>query len=102
MPHDHGQLTDVRMKDGSRRFGTLPMTVLWHTVRDHVARLRGANLSDFVCDGMTEAWIDFRYCSHNFTINDQFGEYWLFVNDPACPDQILIDVIRHFETLLGK
>jgi hypothetical protein len=102
MSHDHARLTDLRMADNSRRFATFPMAVLWYRVRDHIAELRGATLSGFLCDDVTEAWIDFRYCNHAFTINDQFGEYWLFVNDPACPDNILIDVIGHFETLLGK
>jgi hypothetical protein len=102
MSNHQARLTNLRMTDGSRLFATLPMTVLWDRVHDHVAKLEGADQSGFLCDGVTEAWIDFRYCNHAFTINDQFDEYWLFVDDPACPDEILFSVIGHFEALLGK
>jgi len=36
------ELLNVIMKDGSRQFGGLPQTVLWHKLRDHLGRLDGA------------------------------------------------------------
>ncbi len=87
--------------DGARLFAELPQTVLWYEVRDHVGALSGARLTSFLCDGITVAWIDFRYRAHTFSINDQFGEYWFFVSDPECPDEILLEVIDHFETILN-
>jgi nicotinate-nucleotide adenylyltransferase len=27
------------------------------------------------------------------------GEYWFFVEDPDCPDEILLDIVRHFDTV---
>lgn len=90
-------LLDMRMHDGSRHFGGVPQTVLWYEMRDAVGTLPGASLAGFVTDGVTEAWIDFTYANHHFSINDQFGEYWFFVDDPACPDGILIRVLKHFE-----
>ena len=94
-------LLDLRMHDGSRHFAGLPMTTLWYDVRDHVEKLSGAVLTGFVTDHVTEAWIDFTYADHQFSINDQHGEYWFFVQDPACPDAVLLRVLRHFERLLG-
>lgn len=98
-PYDPGMsaLLDLRMHSGSRQFGALPQVLDWYATRDQVARLRGARLTGFVCDGVTEAWIDFTYAGHAFSINDQFGEYWFFVDDPACPDEVLHAVLGHFE-----
>jgi hypothetical protein len=93
-------ILDYRASDGSRRFAELPQADLWYAVRDHVFDLEGAHLTGFVCDGVTEAWIDFEYCGHSFSINDQYGEYWFFVQDPTCPERVLMDVYRHFEKLL--
>ncbi|MCI0581186.1 MAG: hypothetical protein L0332_07410 [Chloroflexi bacterium] len=94
------QILNLTMHDGSRRFGDLPQSALWYAVRDHVGRLPGAKLTGFVTDHVTEAWIDFTYQGHTFSINDQFGEYWFFVRDPGCPDDILLAVLRHFRLLL--
>jgi hypothetical protein len=93
-------LYNIIMHDGSRHFGDLPQTALWYDVRDHVVRLPGATLTGFVTDDVTEAWIDFTYRDRAFSINDQFGDYWFFVNDPACPAEILQEVLDHFARLL--
>ena len=95
-------LYNLIMHDGSRHFGDLPQTALWYDVRDHVARLAGATLTGFVTDDVTEAWIDFTYRGHAFSINDQFGDYWFFVNDPNCPAEILCEVLSHFAKLLVR
>jgi hypothetical protein len=57
-------LLDIRMPDGSRQFGELSQKVLWYALRDHVSRLVGAQLTGFLCDGVTEAWIDFTFEGH--------------------------------------
>jgi len=94
-------LLDIRMNDGSRHFAALPQTRLWYDVRDHVSSLAGAALTGFLCDKVTEAWIDFTYEGQSFTINDQLGEYWFFVNDPTCPADVLTEVATHFAHLLS-
>ena len=94
-------LLNVEMKDGSRHFGYLPQTVLWHRLRNHIEKLDDAEVTDFITDNVTEAWIDFSYRGHRFSVNDQFGTYWFFVNDPMCPDEILEAVLFHCESLLG-
>jgi hypothetical protein len=69
------RIDDLRMRDGSRHFAALPETRDWYAVRDHVRWLPGAELTGFLCDGVTEAWIDFRFRGHRFSINDQYGDY---------------------------
>jgi hypothetical protein len=32
---------------------------------------------------------------------NQFGEYWFFVEDPKCPDGILLEIITHFDERLS-
>lgn len=89
------QLFNIIMHDGSRHFGIVPMTLLWDAMRDHLQNLDGVHITGFVTDWVTEGWIDFSYKGFNFSANDQFGEYWLFVDDPACPDAILLSVLEH-------
>ena len=95
------ELLNVIMNDASRLFGTLVHTMLWDDVYAHVAKLPGALPTGFVSDHITEAWIDFVYCGCHFSINDQFGDYWFFVRDPACPEDVLQRVLTHFKALLG-
>lgn len=93
-------MLNLQSHDGSRQFAALPQRRLWYDVRDHVEKLDGAQLTAFVTDDITEAWIEFQFRRHSFAINDQFGEYWFFVRDPSCPDTILAQVTDHFEVLL--
>jgi hypothetical protein len=94
-------LLKVIMSDGSRQFGELPQTAFWHELRNHLERLDGAELTGFVTDNITEAWIDFTYRGYRFSVNDQFGDYWFFVDDSNCPDEILRTVLAHCALLLG-
>jgi hypothetical protein len=88
------------MNNGSRNFATLPQTVLWYDLRDHLQTLGGVEVTEFITDDVTQAWIDFTYHGHTFTINDQLGDFWFFVDDPSCPDEILTEVVKHCERLL--
>jgi hypothetical protein len=101
---DEGQamvwLTDFRMADGSRHFGSFKMSVDWVRVRNHVNRLAGAELTGVLTDHVTEAWIDFQYQDHAFTIHTVLDEYWFFVNDSECPISVLQAVTCHFAKLL--
>ena len=89
------------MHDGSRMFAALPESESWHRLRDHISQLAGAQVTDFITDEITEAWIDFTYRGYSLTVNNQFGEFWFFVRDPNCADDILSEVVRHCETLLS-
>ncbi len=94
------KLTNFLAKDGSRKFAELPQTKLWHELRDHLRALKGAVITNFMTDGITEAWIDFTFQGQTFAVNDQFGDYWFFVNDPNCSDEILTEIVDHCEMLL--
>ena len=94
-------LQNFTMADGSRQFATLPQTVTWYEMRDHIAQLEGAKITGFLTDGITEAWIDFADCGYKFTINDQHGEFWLFVNSRRCSEDILTTVAAHVAQLTG-
>jgi hypothetical protein len=96
------ELLNIIMKDKSRHFGALPQTILWHRLSDHINNLAGAKVTHFITDEITEAWLDFSFCGHRFSVNDQFGEYWFFVDNPKCSDQILEAVLRHCELVLSE
>ena len=88
------------MKDDSLLFGQLPQRALWRELRDHIESLEGAVVTEFITDCVTEAWIDFTYQGHEFTVNDQFGDYWFFAKSHDCPTTILQTVLAHCELLL--
>jgi hypothetical protein len=82
-------LFDLRMADGSRHFAGIPQTISWYQLRDHLAATPDAVVTAFVTDHVTEAWIDVSYQGYHFQINDQYGEFWLFVTEVDCPDSVL-------------
>jgi len=93
-------LLEMRMNDGSRHFADLPEAVFFDDFADHVEKLGGAEITEFITDGVVEMWLDFDYRGHKFSVNNQFGDYWFFVTDPNCPEEILLEVIDHFRKLL--
>lgn len=95
-------LQDIRAHDGSRWFASLPASRDWYAVRDHTHLLSGARLTGFVCDDVTEAWIEFVFLGESFTINDQLGEYWFFASNASCGEQHLHAVKAHWVSLLGS
>ncbi|HEV8370829.1 MAG TPA: hypothetical protein VGQ39_22970 [Pyrinomonadaceae bacterium] len=96
------KLLNITMHDGSRHFGDLPQAVSWYVLRDHISDLNGALVTNFITDDITEAWIDFTFAGHRFSVNDQFGNYWFFVDNPNCPDDILQTVLAHCELLFNS
>lgn len=89
------------MKDGSRNFADLPETVFFDELRDIAKKFEDAKVTDFVTDWVTEVWLDFEYRGHKFSINNPYGNYWFFVQNPDCPDEILLEVIEYFERFLS-
>ena len=94
------KLINITMNDGSRHFGDLPASIGWHQLCKHIGRLDGAQLTDFITDNITEAWIDFTYRGHQFSINNQFGQYWFFVDNAQCSEETLKAVLEHCELVL--
>jgi len=95
------ELLNITTHDGSRHFADLPETAGWNKLRKHISRLDGAVVTNLLTDQITEVWIDFTFAGHSFSVNNQFGDYWFFVDNPQCPDDTLHTVLRHCESLLG-
>ena len=100
VPHIDMELLNVRAHDGSRQFAAFPQNASWRRLRKHLKALPGLTLGEFLTDSVAEGWLDFTYDGHSFTVNDQFGEYWFFVDDPATPDDVLRRVMEHCESIL--
>ena len=92
-------LSDHRTADGSRHFASVPQPWPFEVFLVHLELLRGLNVTGFLSDHVVECWIDFTYLGHSFTANNQFGEFWLLVKDPACPDAVLEQVLLHALTV---
>ena len=96
------ELFNMKMNDGSRHFVDMPEVVFFDEVADHVEELEDAEITEFITDGVLEMWLDFDYRGHKFSVNNQYGDYWFFVEDPSCPDEILLEVADHFRKLLER
>jgi hypothetical protein len=96
------QIIDERTQDGSRHFVCLPQAATWTAICQHTLLLPGAEMVNFVGDGLALAWLDFEFRQHRFLIKIQDGQFCLFVRDPQCPDLTLCQVGYHFERLLGE
>lgn len=93
-------LMNITMNDGSRKFGELPQSVTWYELRQHIGKLDGASVTEFITDDVTEAWIDFSFRGYQFAVNNQFGAYWFFASDPQVADEILGKILSHCGSLL--
>lgn len=94
------KLLNNTTNDGSRWFAALPESRSWSDVHAHLSSLAGVHITEYLTDDVTEVWIDFAYRGHTFSVNNQFGEYWFFVKQPNCPNDILTEVVSHCQTFL--
>lgn len=91
------------MKDGSRHFVDLPLeAAFFDDLADHLETLPGAEITEFLTDGVVEMWLDFEYRGYKFSVNNQLADYWFFVEDPECPEGILLEIIDHFRLLIER
>ena len=95
-------LFENKLNDGSRHFVDMPEVVFFDEVADHVEELEGAEIIEFITNGVVEMWLEFEFLEHTFTVTNQFGDYWFFVRDANCPDEILLEIIDHFRKLLER
>jgi hypothetical protein len=96
------KLLDIRMNDGSRNFADLPELVFSDKLQEHTKALINAVVTEFITDWIAEVWLTFEYRGHKFSINNQMGNYWFFVENTNCPDEILLEVVEHFKTRIEK
>lgn len=95
-------MLEIKMNDGSRHFADMPGVVFFDDFYDHTEELDGAEITEFLVDGVVEMRLDFDFRGHKFSVKNQFGDYLFFVQNPNCPDEILLEVINHFRKLLEK
>ena len=87
---------------GWRRFAVWPERVSWMRVRRHFDAMPSAAFVDLACDRMNEAALIFTYRSHRFGIDLDNGSYRFNVEDPACPEDILREVLGYAGQLMGS
>ena len=87
------------MRDGSRHFYDFPEILSFESCREFLKTLGGAEITGYLTDQVTEVWIDLNFRGHKFSVNNQCGEYWCFVENPACSDEILGEFVAHCEKL---
>jgi len=95
-------LLESKLNDGSRHFVDMPEVVFFDEVADHVEELKSAEITEFITNGVVEMWLEFEYRGNVFTVTNQFGDYWFFVQDANCPDEILLEIVNHFRNLLER
>lgn len=87
---------------GWRNFADMPEVVFFDDLADHVEDLDGAEITEFITNGVLEMRLDFEYRGNRFSIDNELGDYRFFVEDPACPKEILLEIAAHFRQLLEK
>ena len=87
---------------GWRTFARRPETVSWVRLRRHLNEMPAAGFVDLACDRMNEAALVFTYRGHRFGVDLHEDAYRFNVQDPACPDEILREVVGYAERLLGS
>ena len=96
-------LIDELKKDlpaDARHFVDFPEVIFFDEVRDHVKDLAGTKITEFEMDGVFEMWLEFIFRENKFFINNRFGDYWFYVEDPRCSEEILLEIAGHFRKLL--
>jgi len=90
------------LSDQARHFVDFPEVIFFDEFRDHVEALDGAEIKEFEMDGVFEMWIEFTFQGNVFFANNRLGDYWFFVENPECPEGILLKIVDHFRKLLEK
>ncbi len=88
------------LPEAALHFADFPEVIFFDEVLDHVEKLEGTDIKQFEMDGVVEMWLEFTYRKNNFYINNRFGDFWFFVANPECPEEILLEVANHFRKLL--
>ena len=86
------ELFDVWMADGSRHFAE----VSWRpplAFKQRLLEIPGVTVTSFI-DSATETWIDFEYDGQAFSAHNPLNDFWLFVRNPGCPEELLREVER--------
>ena len=69
-------------------------------LRRHFDAMPGGSLVDLACDRMNEAALVFTYRGHRFGIDLHDGVFRFNVEDTACTDDVLREVVTYAEQLV--
>ncbi|NNE98238.1 MAG: hypothetical protein HKN25_04375 [Pyrinomonadaceae bacterium] len=92
----------AKLPDDARHFVDFPEVIFFDEFSNHMETLDGVEITEFEMDGTIEMWLEFGFRKHRFFVNNRFGDYWFFVEDPKCPEEILLEIAEHFRKLLEK
>ena len=85
-----------------RQFAELPANKPFASVRNHLTELNGATLTRFAnASDHEDAFITFRYCDHEFRIDERYGKLRLSVVSSQCPERVVYNVLQHFSWFLS-
>jgi hypothetical protein len=98
------KLLDIRQNDGSRNFFDLPTSVTWDDLIGHLNQLEQLTIEKFLPSPVLGSWLVFSFNGYKFSVNDQMGKYWFFVENTSCPEEILFQLAEHLLvfTVTGK
>ena len=94
------ELLDERVA-GWRLFARRPEAVSWMRLRRHLSDMPDAGFVDLACDRMNEAALVFTYAGHRFGVDLHDGTFRFNVEDPACPDAVLREVLAYADRMLA-
>jgi len=92
----------AKLPEDALHFVDFPEVIFFDEFGDHVEALEGAEINEFEMDGTFEIWLEFTFRENHFYVNNRLGDYWFFVRDPKCPEEILLEIAEHFRKLLEK
>jgi hypothetical protein len=87
-------------EDRDRIFVELWDTKDWPDVLAHLERLRGVSCLTSLQANPDAAGLTFTFGGHRFSFYRACGEYVGLVEDPRCPDEVLLRVAHHMNNLL--
>ncbi len=90
------------LPEDALHFADFPEVIFFDEFYDHVEILEGAVITEFETDGTIEMWLEFEFRDNKFFINNRFGDYWFYVADLECPEEILLEIANHFRGILEK
>ncbi|MEZ5346618.1 MAG: hypothetical protein R2681_13790 [Pyrinomonadaceae bacterium] len=89
-----------KLPENALHFVDFPEVIFFDQFYDHVENLEGTVITEFEVDGVFEMWLEFTFRGNKFFINNKFGDYLFYVEDPNCAEPILLEIADHFRQLL--
>lgn len=97
------ELRKKSLDPAARHFVDLPLEyAFFDDLYEHTAKLPDSEINEFLTDGVIEMWMEFRYAGFNFSVRSRLNDYEFYVNEPDCPEEVLMALIAHFRKLVDR